>query len=166
MNTTELRSIVISLALLIGIGIAGWLIGAELIASDAAAPRTDTVSATSEASIGIGDNLIIPRSGLSPFGHHSGLIGRQVLVGRVTQTGAGGLTITTALGEARLTFDDSSFLLRLSTQRPPLIASGRLETGAAVALLTETNAQGDLTIVSAITLPSQFRPMIEPPGGP
>jgi len=124
------------------------------------------VSATSQAPIGIGDNLIIPRSGLSPFGHHSGLVGRQILVGRVTQTGLDGLTITTALGEARLTFDDSSFLLRLSTQQPPLLAAGRLEIGAAVALLTETDAQGTLSVVSAIALPSQYRPRIEPPGGP
>jgi hypothetical protein len=162
-NTTELRSIVISLALLVGIGIGGWLIGAELIAADAAPQRTVTASATSEANVGVSDSLIIPRSGLSPFGHHSGLDGRQVLVGRVTQTDPDGVTITTALGEARLTFDDSSFLLRLSTQQPPLLTEGALQTGAAVALLTETDAQGTLTIVSAIALPSQFRPMIEPP---
>ena len=80
MNTTELRSVVISLTLLIAIGLAGWVLGAQLIASDAAPLRTDTVLAVSQPGVGVDDELIIPRSGLSPFGHHSGLDGRQILV--------------------------------------------------------------------------------------
>jgi hypothetical protein len=47
-----------------------------------------------------------------------------------------------------------------------LIGEGALHPGAAVALLTETDAQGALSIISAIALPSQSRPRIDPPNGP
>lgn len=162
MNVDSLRGMVVTLGLLIGIGVGGWVIGAELIASEAAAPESIRVSVGAAAGPRTSGVLVIPRSGLSPFGHLAGLVGRQILVGRVVRVEGNRIVVGTATGEATVTLDDSTFLLRLSGSSEDVF-----DLGATVAILTRDTDGGGLSVSSALVLPLSSQPVIKaPPDGP
>ncbi len=155
MNVATLRASVLNLALLTALAVGGWFLGAALIASGAGTADPVLVAADGTQNASVEGRLILPRSGLSPFGHHAGLEGRQLLVGRVTAVDALGFTAQTPAGEVTFTFLDSPFLLRLTTVAPDLIGAG-----AAVALLLDADASGALIARALIALPVVARPQI------
>ena len=137
---------------------AGWLVGAEWIAHSARQPEPVLVSPATSSASGVAGDVIVPRSGLSPFGHAAGLPGRQVLIGRVTGSDRETLTLAWAGGRTRFRFaKGSSFLLRLA-QEP----EAPIEPGAAVALLVVESAGGELIAQSGLLLPEESRPQILP----
>lgn len=137
---------------------AGWLVGAEWIAHSARQPEPVLVSPATSSASGVAGDVIVPRSGLSPFGHAAGLPGRQVLIGRVTGSDHETLTLAWAGGRTRFRFaKGSSFLLRLA-QEP----EAPIEPGAAVALLVAESAGGELIAQSGLLLPEESRPQILP----
>ncbi|MCY3887498.1 MAG: hypothetical protein OXG19_07335 [Chloroflexi bacterium] len=138
--------------------VAGWLVGAELIAHSARQSEPVLVRPATPSASGAAGSVIVPRSGLSPFGHAAGLPGRQVLIGRVTGSDRETLTLAWAGGRTRFRFaEGSSFLLRLA-QEP----EATIEPGAAIALLVSESAGGALIAQSGLLLPEESRPQVLP----
>ena len=162
MSIETIRTIIIDATILLGLGIGGWFVGTEIFAHEAGPSSAINVVSTAEPASATSGSLVVPRSQLSPFGQHSGLIGRQVLVGRVTEVGDGFFLAQTPIGVATFRFDDgSTFLLRLA----PGSASD-LMPGAAVAVIGEAQADGSLMASSVLILPVESRPSIQPPPPP
>lgn len=162
MSIETIRTIIIDATILLGLGIGGWFVGTEIFAHEAGPSSPINVVSTAEPASATSGTLVVPRSQLSPFGQHSGLIGRQVLVGRVTEVGEGFFLAQTPIGVATFRFDDgSTFLLRLA----PGSASD-LMPGAAVAVIGEAQADGSLMASSVLILPVESRPSIQPPPPP
>ncbi len=114
MSLPTIRILFIDLIILAILAVGGWFLGAELLADESGPSTPIIVRSEVPGATTTDSSLVIPLSGLSPFGHPNGLIGRQVLVGRVTEVGEGFFIAATASGPARFRFnDDSSFLLRL-----------------------------------------------------
>ena len=152
------RDLAAWLGILVIAGAAGWLVGAELIAHSAQQSEPVLVTLATPSASGVAGDLIIPRSGLSPFGHAGGLPGRQVLVGRVTNSDLDTITLAWAGGTTRLRFAaGSSFLLRLEEDRDATI-----EPGAAIALILAASDEGALVAQSGVLLPEASRPQIVP----
>ena len=146
------------LGVLVIAGAAGWLVGAELIAHSARQPEPVLVSPATSSARGVAGDVIVPRSGLSPFGHAGGLPGRQVLIGRVTRSDRETVTLAWAGGRTRFRFaDGSSFLLRLAEDPEVTI-----EPGAAIALIVAELDDGNLIAQSGVLLPEESRPQIVP----
>lgn len=137
---------------------AGWFVGAEWIAHSAEQPGPLLVSPAAPGARGVAGDVIVPRSGLSPFGHDGGLPGRQVLVGRVTGSDRETVTLVWAGGATRFRFaGGSSFLLRLAE-----VPEATIEPGAAIALIVAESDDGDLIAQSGVLLPEESRPQIVP----
>ena len=152
------RGLAAWLGVLVITGAAGWLVGAELVAHTAQQPEPVLVTPAAPSARGVAGDVIIPHSGLSPFGHSGGLPGRQVLVGRVTDSDLETITLVWAGGTTRLRFaEGSSFLLRLEEDPDATIAPG-----AAIALIVAESADGDLIAQSGVLLPEESRPQIVP----
>ena len=146
------------LGVLVIAAVAGWLVGAEWIAHSARQPEPVLVNPATPRASGVAGDVIVPRSGLSPFGHTGGLPGRQVLIGRVVGSDRETLTLAWAGGRTRFRFaEGSSFLLRLAQEPEAMI-----EPGAAIALLVAESAEGDLIAQSGLLLPEESRPQILP----
>ena len=162
MSLQTVRVLVLDLVILGVLAAGGWLVGAELLAHEAGpASPINVVSEVDGAATSDG-TLVVPLSGLSPFGQNSGLEGRQVLVGRVREVGEGFFVADTPIGPARFTFaDDSSFLLRLTSGGP-----ADLQPGAAVAVLATSSGDGSFEASSVLVLPLASRPSIQPPPPP
>jgi hypothetical protein len=157
-----IRTLVLDLVILGGLAAGGWFIGAELLAHEAGPASPINVVAEVEGGQTSDGTLVVPLSGLSPFGQNSGLEGRQVLVGRVREVGEGFFVADTAIGPARFTFaDDSSFLLRLTSGGP-----ADLQPGAAIAVLAVSSGDGSFEASSVLVLPLDSRPSIQPPPPP
>ena len=145
------------LSVVVALGVAGWLLGSEVIAHTAQRPPTVVVEPAAPDVRGVGAGIIVPRSGLSPFGHSAGLPGRQVLVGRVVESDGTTLTLDWAGGRTRLRFAaGSDFLLRLVADR-----EAPIEPGAAIALLVSQQGS-ELVARSGVLLPEASRPQIVP----
>ena len=143
------------LLLLVAVGVAGWGVGSEWIAHSAQPPPTVVVEPSAAEVQGVGGGVIVPRSGLSPFGHAAGLPGRQVLVGRVVGSDATTVTLAWAGGQTRLRFrPGSDFLLRLASSGAAVI-----QPGAAIALLVSAQG-GELVARSGVVLPEGSRPQL------
>ena len=146
------------LIVLLGVGVGGWFLGAEVVANEAQRPPTVVVQSVDVAApaagqTGVGAGVILPIGGLSPFGHPDGLLGRQVLIGRVVSVDADSLIVDWAGGRTVLRFaEDSDLLLRLSAD-----SSLPIEPGAAIALLVD-EAGGEIVARSGLVLPEGSRP--------
>ncbi len=162
MSLRTVRILVLDLLILGTLAAGGWFVGAELLAHEPGpASPVNVVSKVKGAETSDG-TLVVPLSRLSPFGQHSGLEGRQVLVGRVREVGEGFFVADTPIGRTKFTFaDDSSFLLRLTSGR-----SADLQPGAAVAVLLSSDGSGSLEASSVLVLPVESRPSIQPPPPP
>ena len=162
MSLHTIRTLVLDLVILGALAAGGWLVGAELLAHQAGpASPINVVSGVEGAQTSDG-TLVVPLSGLSPFGQNSGLEGRQVLVGRVREVGEGFFVADTPIGPARFTFaDDSSFLLRLTSGGP-----ADLQPGAAIAVLASSSGDGSFEASAVLVLPLDSRPSIQPPPPP
>ena len=153
------------LGVLAAVGVAGWFVGADVVAPQ---PADDDLTTTTgivagRASIEIDEaaypnaQLILGASGLSPYGNSEGLQGRQLLSGRVIAVGEDRITIETTTGRATIDLsDETSFLLRLERVGPEAISAG-----AAVTLILD----GD-TAIAAIALPAESRPTLNAPDAP
>ncbi len=160
MSALSLRSLVLNVVLLTGFVVGGWFVGTEVIAHKAAPATPVVVVSEVVGTTATAPSLVVPLGGLSPFGHHGGLNGRQILLGRVTSVDADGFVVATAVGDARFTFSESSFLLRLISAGPDAIGAG-----SAVALLVDggTVTGDDVespSAASVIVLPADSRPQI------
>lgn len=145
------------LLLLVGVGVAGWFAGANVIAHEAQQPETVVVQPPPPAAGGLGAGVLVPRGGLSPFGHPAGLPGRQVLVGRVVEAGESTLTVEWAGGRTELRFaQGSDLLLRLRVD-----SDASIEPGGAIALLVDRDGE-ELVARSGILLPEENRPRTVP----
>ncbi len=162
MSLQTVRMLVLDLVILGALAAGGWFVGAELLARKAGPASPVNVVADLDGTPTSDGTLVVPLSGLSPFGQNSGLEGRQVLVGRVREVGEGYFVADTPIGPARFTFaDDSSFLLRLTSGGP-----GDLQPGAAVAVLAASSGDGSFEASSVLVLPLESRPSIQPPPPP
>ena len=162
MSLHTIRTLVLDLVILGGLAAGGWFIGAELLAHKAGPASPINVVSEVEGAQTSDGTLVVPLSGLSPFGQNSGLEGRQVLVGRVREVGEGFFVADTAIGPARFTFaDDSSFLLRLISGGP-----ADLQAGAAIAVVAESSGDGSFEASAVLVLPLDSRPSIQPPPPP
>lgn len=139
-------------------GVAGWLVGAELIAQTPRQPEPIVITPATPDARGVTGELIIPRSGLSPFGHAGGLPGRQVLIGRITESDTETITLVWAGGTTRLHFTEGSGFLQRLEEAPDAL----IEPGAAVALIVAESDDGELVAQSGVLLPETSRPQIVP----
>lgn len=140
---------------LIGLGVGGWFLGNEGLAHDAAPPPPVIVTTSVEVAPGASGSLVIPRSGLSPFGHHGGLLGWQLLVGRVTSVETDSIHAATAAGDVTIALHGSPFLLRLVSA-----GADAIEPGAAIAIVLRAGTpESAVTAESALVLPVSIRPM-------
>ena len=156
MRPGEALRALLSLALLAGIGAGGWFAGSEFLAEQGGQPPPLIVESQNAGN----DLLLLGSSGLSPFGHPEGLRGRQVLVGRTTAIDGDRLRVSTGLGEATILIGETTFLLRLSA-----ISVSAIEAGAAVAIFVGDDGADPLVVESALVLPSESRPVLNPSGG-
>ena len=163
MSLPTIRILVTDLIILGILAVGGWFLGAELLA-DEAGPSTPIIVRSEVSGATTSDSsLVIPLSGLSPFGHPNGLLGRQVLVGRVTDVGEDFFIADTASGPATFRFnDDSTFLLRLARgSRSDIIP------GVSVAILTDDRgdaaADGSVVARSILVLSPDVRPSVTGP---
>jgi hypothetical protein len=147
------------LVVLVGVGVAGWVLGTQVLANEPQRPPPVVVEAPAVAppranESGVGAGVIVPRGGLSPFGHADGLRGRQVLVGRVVAADASTITLDWAGGRTLLRFtEDSDLLMRLA------VAPGQpIEPGSAIALLV-SEEDGEIIARSGVLLPESSRPV-------
>lgn len=147
------------LVVLVAVGAAGWWLGTEVLANEPQRPPPVVVEAPDVAppragEAGVGAGVIVPRGGLSPFGHADGLRGRQVLVGRVVAADDFTITLDWAGGRTLLRFHvGSDLLLRLAE------APGQpIEPGSAIALLV-SEAGGEIVAQSGVLLPESSRPV-------
>ena len=153
------QGLVAWLIVLVGVGIAGWLVGTDVVANKAQRPPAIVVEAPDVAppapnESGVGVGVIVPRGGLSPFGHPDGLRGRQVLVGRVVAADRLTITLDWAGGRTMLVFtEDSDLLLRLAVD-----PAQPIEPGSAIALLVSEQA-GEIVALSGVLLPEASRPI-------
>lgn len=153
------RGLVVWLIVLVGVGIAGWLVGTDIVANKAQRPPPIIVEAPDVAppapdESGVGAGVIVPRGGLSPFGHPDGLRGRQVLVGRVVTADRLTITLDWAGGRTMLRFtEDSDLLLRLAVD-----PGQPIEPGSAIALLV-SEQEGEIVALSGVLLPETSRPI-------
>ena len=153
------RGLVIWPIVLVGVGIAGWLVGTDIVANEAQRPPAIVVEAPdvpppAPNESGVGAGVIVPRGGLSPFGHPDGLRGRQVLVGRVAAADRLTITLDWAGGRTTLRFaEDSDLLLRLAVD-----PGQPIEPGSVIALLVSEQA-GEIVARSGVLLPEASRPI-------
>lgn len=191
MNPSQILNLSVILAILSGVAVSGWFAGAELLADQPEAPMslmldssTDGGSEDGAASVAgrvrvgydpaahINSALVLGASGLSPFGQPEGLLGRQVLAGRVlevreeireVEASDGAISvryhtimIDAASGPSSITIrPDSTFLLGLGPADP-----SEIKAGAAVALLIGNATEGEATAVAALVLPADSRPVL------
>ncbi|HJN94013.1 MAG TPA: serine hydrolase, partial [Dehalococcoidia bacterium] len=159
MTLQTLRTLLVDLAILTALSVTGWFMGAEFLADKAGPATPIRVSSQAESATQTSGRFVLPLSGLSPFGHFGGLVGRQVLVGRVSEVGEGFFIAETATGPATFTFNDqSTFLLRLRR-------GGRSNVipGASVAVVAEAGGGGTLEARSILVLPAESRPTVQGP---
>lgn len=158
MKPRSWQGIVGWLIAMLGVGLGGWLLGAAVLANEAQRPPTVVVEASTVAppapgESGVGDGVIVPIGGLSPFGHADGLLGRQVLIGRVVSVDPTSVVLDWAGGRTVLRFaPDADLLLRLAS-----VPAGSIEPGASIALLVD-DAGGEIVARSALVLPEGSRP--------
>ncbi len=159
MSLQTIRVLVTDLVILAALGVGGWFLGAELLADEAGPATPITVASEAPGATTTDSSLVVPLSGLSPFGHPNGLVGRQVLVGRVTEVGEDFFIAETASGPATFRFDDdSTFLLRLARgSRADIIP------GVSVAILGDETAEGSIEARSILVLPADVRPSVTGP---
>ena len=148
------------LTALAAIGVGGWFLGVETLAGEGGAATTLQVRPQASAGDGTALLPVTPLSGVGLFGHADGLSGRVALVGRIAGVDGDLVTLTTALGEAQLALDESTFLLRLGAGDAATLSPG----AALAALLTEADGA---TLRSALVLPESSRPQrrVNPPEG-
>ena len=153
----------LTLAVLGGAGLGGWFVGSDVVATQPSAEELviaeSVVAGRRQVEIDPAAHpntaLVLGSSGLSPFGHTDGLLGRQVLTGRVVSISGGKLVLETVTGRSVLHLrEDSTFLLRLERVDPSTI-----QAGAAVAVILDDD--GELA-TAAIVLPAESRPMLNP----
>ena len=155
MSLWDWRGAIIALGVLAAAVVGGWFLGADVVASSPgpAAPIV-TTSATPAPQAAASATLVLPRVGLSPFGHHSGLPGRQVLVGRVTAVSGDTVRVALPVGDATYQFTQSSFLLRLAGGK-----AAEAVAGAAVAIVLDPTAPAP-TALRLLILPQASRPEV------
>ena len=154
----------LSLAALAAAGVGGWIVGADVVATqptDAEQLISDTASAGRlqveiDAAAHPNDRLILGESRLSPFGNAEGLQGRQVISGRVVDVSDGQIILDTATGRAVIGLtDETSFLLRMVRVDPSAIGAG-----AAVSIVLDEDGE---TALAALALPAESRPSLNAP---
>ena len=154
----------LSLAALAAAGAGGWIVGADVVATqptDAEQLISDTASAGRlqveiDAAAHPNDRLILGESRLSPFGNAEGLQGRQVISGRVVDVSDGQIILDTATGRAVIGLtDETSFLLRMVRVDPSEIGAG-----AAVSIVLDDDGE---TALAALALPAESRPSLNAP---
>jgi hypothetical protein len=163
MSLPTIRILVTDLIILAILAVGGWFLGAELLADEAGPSTPIIVRSEVPGATTTDSSLVIPLSGLSPFGHPNGLIGRQVLVGHVTEVGEDSFIADTASGPATFRFnDDSSFLLRLGRG-----SRSDIVPGVSVAILADESsdaaADGSVTAHSILVLAPDVRPSVSGP---
>lgn len=162
MRLQTVRTIVLDAAILAALGVGGWFVGAAVFAHEAGTARPIEVVADRAGASTSDGTIVVPSSGLSPFGQHSGLPGRQVLVGRVTEVGDGFFVAATPAGETTFQIgEDSTFLLRLMPG-----SAADVEPGATIAVLTDGESDGAVVARSVLVLPPGSRPQIQAPPPP
>lgn len=163
MRLQTIRTLVLDAAILAALGVGGWFVGAAVFADEAGTARPIEVTADRGGASATSSALVVPASGLSPFGQHSGLPGRQVLVGRVTEVGDGFFVAATPAGETTFEIsDESTFLLRLAAG-----SAADIEPGATIAVVADGESGGGAVVArSVLVLPSGSRPQIQAPPPP
>ncbi len=165
--TRRLLNWLVILAALGGAGVAGWFLGADVVApqpSDEEVVVAERVAAGRlqidiDAAAFPNASLILGASGLSPFGNVEGLQGRQVMTGRVVSASDGYIVIETQTGRAAIQLtDETTFLLRMERVPPSMIGSG-----AAVTIILDEDGE---TAIAALALPADSRPTLNTPDPP
>ncbi len=152
------------IAALAGAGAAGWIVGADVVATqptEAEQLISDRASAGRlqvdiDTTAHPNDRLILGESRLSPFGNVEGLQGRQVISGRVVDVSEGQIILDTPTGRTIIGLtDETSFLLRMVRVDPSTIGAG-----AAVSIVLDDDGE---TAIAALALPAESRPSLNAP---